>query len=62
MAELSPRGVLKKLASLHDFDYELVRREHGKKLGIKLSALDDHLRERARRRREEPKQDPGISS
>jgi hypothetical protein len=50
-AELSPKGIVRKLAALHEFDYQLVRRQHAKTLGIKYSALDHQVAlERARHR------------
>jgi putative DNA primase/helicase len=62
-ATLSPKGIVQKLAAMPEFDYQLVRRQHAKALGIRQSALDDQVhRERARRRGEveEPEDDPDI--
>jgi putative DNA primase/helicase len=62
-ATLSPKGIVEKLAAMPEFDYQLVRRQHAKTLGVKYSALDEQVyRARARRRgeAEESEDDPDI--
>jgi Protein of unknown function (DUF3631)/Toprim domain len=50
-AELSPRGHVGQCANLSELDYQLIRKQRAKTLGIKVTALDHQVYlERARRR------------